>query len=112
MSVLSCLGRLLVHITSLQGSFGWCRRLGGGGRRPQFPDIGYPAVPYKANAAGRHHVPQECQRVTNWSVYDAALCRPGSQTVWFTEEAIASWVAAPDLDLKATPRQEAPRQTG
>ena len=31
----------------------------------------------------------------NWAAYDVALRRRGSLTVWFTEEAIASWKAAP-----------------
>jgi len=25
------------------------------------------AVPFKANAGGRHHIPRQLQRVTNWS---------------------------------------------
>jgi len=53
------------------------------------------AVPFKANAAGRHHIPRQRHRVTNWPEYDAALRQRGSLTVWFTEEAIASWRAEP-----------------
>jgi hypothetical protein len=33
--------------------------------------------------------------VTNWSVYEAGLRQRGSLTIWFTEEAIAAWRAAP-----------------
>jgi hypothetical protein len=33
--------------------------------------------------------------VTNWSAYDASLRQRGSLTVWFTDEAIAAWRAAP-----------------
>jgi hypothetical protein len=33
--------------------------------------------------------------VTNWSEYNEALRQRGSLTVWFTEEAIAAWKAAP-----------------
>jgi hypothetical protein len=33
--------------------------------------------------------------VTNWADYNEALRRRGSLTVWFTEEAIATWKAAP-----------------
>ena len=33
--------------------------------------------------------------MTNWAAYDAALCRRGSLTVWFTDEAIEGWRAAP-----------------
>ena len=52
-------------------------------------------MPFKANAARRHHLPKQRHRVTNWSAYDAALRRRGSLTVWFTEEAIAAWRAEP-----------------
>src|SRR3954451_22968325 len=54
-----------------------------------------PAVPFKANAARRHHIPRQRHRVTNWTEYDAALRQRGSPTVWFSEEAIAAWRAAP-----------------
>jgi hypothetical protein len=53
------------------------------------------AVPFKANADRRHHIPKQRHRVTNWSEYDAALRQRGSLTVWFTEEAIAAWRAEP-----------------
>jgi len=33
--------------------------------------------------------------VTNWREYDASLRQRGSLTVWFTDEAIAAWRAAP-----------------
>jgi hypothetical protein len=33
--------------------------------------------------------------VTNWAAYDASLRRRGSLTVWFSDEAIAAWQAAP-----------------
>src|SRR3712207_4259463 len=54
-----------------------------------------PAVPFKTNAACRHHIPRQRHRVTNWAEYDAALRRRGSLTVWFTDEAVAAWRAAP-----------------
>lgn len=54
---------------------------------------------HKANAGRRHHIPRPKRRVTNWATYDAALRRRGSLTVWFTDEAIESWRAAP----RATP---------
>ena len=44
-------------------------------------------------------IPRPKRRVTNWATYDAALRRRGSLTVWFTDEAIESWRAAP----RATP---------
>jgi hypothetical protein len=56
-------------------------------------------VPFKANAARRHHIPKQRHRVTNWAACDAALRQRGSLTVWFTEAAIAAWRAEP----RATP---------
>jgi hypothetical protein len=53
------------------------------------------AVPFKANADRRHHIPKQRYRVTNWAEYDAALRQRGNLTVWFTEEAIAAWRAEP-----------------
>src|SRR6478609_8789836 len=52
-------------------------------------------MPFKIHAAGRHHIPKQRHKVTNWTEYDAALCQRGSLTVWFTDEAIAAWRAAP-----------------
>jgi hypothetical protein len=54
-----------------------------------------PAVPFKANADRRHHIPKQRHRVTNWAEYDAALRQRGSLTIWFTDAAIAAWRAAP-----------------
>src|SRR5215203_3447879 len=52
-------------------------------------------MPFKANAARRHHIPKQRRRITNWAGYDAALRQRGSLTVWFTQEAIAAWEAEP-----------------
>jgi Transposase DDE domain len=52
-------------------------------------------VPFKANAARRHHIPKQRHRVTNWAEYDAALRQRGNLTVWFTEAAVAAWRAVP-----------------
>src|SRR3954466_5506640 len=52
-------------------------------------------MPFKANAARRHHIPKQKRRVTNWAAYDASLRQRGSLTVWFTDEAIAALRAAP-----------------
>src|SRR4051794_9323998 len=73
--------------TLLHGSAGWRRELGGveGG---SFPDTRIPAVPFKAKAACRRHIPKQQHRVTNWAEYDAALRARGSLTVWFTPEVI------------------------
>ena len=50
-------------------------------------------MPFKANAARRHHIPKPRYKVTNWAAYDAALRQRGSLTVWVSEEAIAAWRA-------------------
>ena len=42
-----------------------------------------------------HHIPRPKRRVTNWAAYNEALRQRGSLTVWFTEDAIAAWKAAP-----------------
>jgi hypothetical protein len=52
-------------------------------------------MPHKYNANRRHHIPRARYKVTNWSVYEAGLRQRGSLTIWFTEEAIAAWRAAP-----------------
>lgn len=52
-------------------------------------------MPFKFHAAGRHHIPRQRQRVTNWSEYDAALRQRGSLTIWVTDEAITAWQAEP-----------------
>ncbi len=52
-------------------------------------------MPFKANAARRHRIPNQRHRLTNPGAYDAALCQRGSLTIWFTEEAIAAWKAEP-----------------
>jgi Transposase DDE domain len=51
-------------------------------------------MPYKFNEGRRHKIPKAKYKVTNWPVYDAALVRRGSLTVWVTEEAIAAWHAS------------------
>src|SRR5690348_1016536 len=65
------------------------------------------AVPFKANANRRHHIPKQQDRVTNWSEYDAALRQRGSLTVWFTEEAIAAWRAEPRTTRGGQPHYSA-----
>ena len=54
-----------------------------------------PLLPFKLNQAGRHHIPRQKHKVTNWPAYDASLRQRGSLTVWFTDEAIAAWAAEP-----------------
>ena len=47
-------------------------------------------MPFKANAASRHHIPKQKRRVTNWAAYDASLRQRGSLTIWFSDQAIAA----------------------
>ena len=61
-------------------------------------------MPFKFHAAGRHHIPRQRQRVTNWSEYDAALRQRGSLTVWVTDDAIAAWHAEPRTTRGGQPR--------
>ena len=50
-------------------------------------------MPHKYNADRRHHIQRSKRRVTK--EYNEALRQRGSLTVWFTDEAIAAWNAAP-----------------
>ena len=52
-------------------------------------------MPFKLNQDRRHHIPKQKRKVVNWRDYDASLRRRGSLTLWFTEEAIEGWRAAP-----------------
>ena len=54
-----------------------------------------PALPFKLNQDRRHHIPRPRRKVTNWAAYEAGLRQRGSLTVWFTDEAVAAWAAAP-----------------
>lgn len=56
-------------------------------------------MPFKANAARRHHIPKQRYRVCNWQEYDAALRARGSLTVWFSDEAVERWRA----ETRSTP---------
>jgi hypothetical protein len=57
------------------------------------PDLAF--MPHKYNADRRHHIARPKRRVTNWAAYNEALRQRGSLTVWFTDDAIAAWKAAP-----------------
>ena len=52
-------------------------------------------LPFKLNQAGRHYIPRQKHKVTNWAAYDASLRQRGSLTVWFTDEALTGWAAEP-----------------
>jgi hypothetical protein len=62
-----------------------------------------PAVPFKANAKCRHHIPKPKRRLTNWPAYEASLRQRGDLTVWFSEEAIAAWRAEPRTNRGGQP---------
>ena len=50
-------------------------------------------MPFKYNAARRHHIPRARYRVTNWPAYEAGLRRRGDLTLWLDEAALAGWTA-------------------
>jgi hypothetical protein len=52
-------------------------------------------LPFKLHHDCRRHIPRQKHRVINSAAYDAALRQRGSLTVWFTDEAVAGWRAAP-----------------
>jgi DDE family transposase len=54
-----------------------------------------PLLPFKLNQAGRHHIPRQRYKVTNWPSYEAGLRQRDSMTVWFSDEAIRGWAARP-----------------
>jgi len=54
-----------------------------------------PAMPFKLNQDRRYHIPRQQHKVTNWPAYEAGLRQRASLTVWFTDEAVAAWAAAP-----------------
>ena len=62
-----------------------------------------PAVPFKANAKCRHHIPKQKRRLTNWPAYEASLRQRGDLTVWFSEEGIAAWRPEPRTNRGAQP---------
>ncbi len=53
------------------------------------------ALAFKLNQDRRHHIPRQQHKVSNWPAYEAGLRQRGSLTVWFTDEAVAAWSAAP-----------------
>ena len=58
-------------------------------------------MPFKHNAARRHHIPRARYRVTNslgallrsWPAYEAGLRRRGDLTLWMDEAALDGWAA-------------------
>jgi len=60
-------------------------------------------LPFKLNQDRRRHISKQKHKVMNslgallhsWHAYDASLRQRGSLTLWFTDEAIKGWRAAP-----------------
>src|SRR5688500_4772611 len=52
-------------------------------------------MPHKYNADRRHRIPRNRYKRTNCPDYEAGLLQCGSLTIWFSEEAVAAWPAAP-----------------
>ena len=50
-------------------------------------------MPFKRNAARRHHIPLARYRVRNRREYEAGLKRRGDLTLWLDEAAVAGWQA-------------------
>jgi hypothetical protein len=50
-------------------------------------------MPFKFNAARRHHIPRAQYRVRNWREYEVGLRRRGDLTLWLDEAALARWQA-------------------
>ena len=64
-------------------------------------------MPFKLHAEHRHRIPKPRYRVTNRADYDAALRQRGSVTVWFTDDAIATWRAEPRITPGGQPHYSA-----
>lgn len=64
-------------------------------------------MPFKHHSAHRHQFPRAKYRVTNWAAYEASLRQRGSLTIWFSEEAIQAWRAAPRTTRGGQPRYSA-----
>jgi len=54
-----------------------------------------PTLPFKLNQDCRRQIPKQKHKPMNWRAYDASLRQRGSLTVWFTDEAVEAWRAAP-----------------
>jgi len=52
-------------------------------------------MPHKYNADRRHRIPKARYKVTNWRDYEAGLRKRGSLTIWFSDDAVEAWRAAP-----------------
>ena len=52
-------------------------------------------MPHKYNADRRHRIPKARYKITNWRDYEAGLRKRGSLTIWFSDDAVEAWRAAP-----------------
>ncbi len=52
-------------------------------------------MPHKFNGDRRDKIAKQKHRVTNWAEYNESLRRRGDLSIWFSEEALALWSAAP-----------------
>ena len=59
-------------------------------------------MPFKFHRNGRHHIPRQKFRVTNWRDYEATLRSRGSLTIWFTAKAIARLACSAACDARRT----------
>ncbi len=50
-------------------------------------------MPFKHNAARRHHIKKMTFKVTKWREYEAGLRQRGSLTFWMTPAALDKWHA-------------------
>ena len=64
-------------------------------------------MPFKLNQDRRHHISAQKRKVVNWREYDESLRRRGSLTVWFSDEAIRAWEAAPRTGRGGQPEYSA-----
>jgi hypothetical protein len=60
-------------------------------------------MPFKVNAARRHHIPKQKRKAMNWPAYDASLRQRGSLTIWFSDQAIAAWRVEPRMTRGGQP---------
>jgi hypothetical protein len=50
-------------------------------------------------------------RVRNWTAYEELLRRRGDITLWFDEDAVDAWNAAPSVHVTATAATSSPAKT-
>ena len=64
----------------------------------------FATMPFKHNAARRHHIGKMKFKVTNWAEYEAGLRRRGSLTFWIIPEALSFWQAPKRTTRGGQPR--------